>query len=46
MGPRAVVGAVAKKKSFSCPTRESNPGYPARTVITVLTELFGSRQEF
>jgi hypothetical protein len=36
---RAGLGAVAEG-TISCPCRESNPGCPARSLVTVLTELF------
>jgi hypothetical protein len=39
MGLRAGLDAVAERK-IPCPCRQSNPGRPARCLITVLTELF------
>jgi len=38
MGPRAGLDAVAKRKII-CPCQESKPGHPARSLVTVLTEL-------
>jgi hypothetical protein len=38
MGPRVDLDAVAKRK-IPCLCQESNPGSPARSVITTLTEL-------
>jgi hypothetical protein len=37
VGPRAGLDAVAKRK-ISLPSRESNPGRPARRLVTILTE--------
>jgi hypothetical protein len=39
VGPRAVLDAVSKRKSH-CPCRDSNPSRPARSLITMLTELY------
>jgi len=38
VGPRAGVDEVAKIKKNSSPLRESNPGRPARSLVTVLDE--------
>jgi len=38
VGPRAGPDAMVKRKIL-CPCRESNPGRPARSLVTVLTEL-------
>jgi hypothetical protein len=35
MGPTASLDAVAKRKS---PCRGSNPGRPARSLVTIMTE--------
>jgi hypothetical protein len=37
-GPQRSLDAMAKRKD-SCPYRESNPGCPARSLVTILTEL-------
>jgi hypothetical protein len=40
VGPRASLDAVTKrKKSHNCPFRELNPGLPARSVVTIVSEL-------
>jgi hypothetical protein len=40
VGPGASLDAVVKRKiSLQCPCKESNPGRPARSIITILTEL-------
>jgi hypothetical protein len=38
VGPRVGLDALVKGK-YSSPCRESNPGLPARSIVTVLTEL-------
>jgi len=38
MGPRAGLDAVAKRKN-PCSCREPNPGSPAHSLVTILTEL-------
>jgi hypothetical protein len=38
MGPRAGVDDVAKTED-ACPCRETNPGRPSRSLVTILTEL-------
>jgi len=38
MGPRAGVDMMAKRK-HPCPCWESNPGYPACSLVTTLAEL-------
>jgi hypothetical protein len=35
VGPRAHLDAVAKRR-IPCPCRESNPGRPARSLVTIL----------
>jgi hypothetical protein len=43
VGPRVVLDVVAKIKiPSSC--RESNPGFQARSIFTILTELFLARK--
>jgi len=37
-GPQTSLNAVAKNK-YPCPYREQNPGRPARSPVTTLTEL-------
>jgi hypothetical protein len=39
MGHRAGLEAVEKRK-IPIPCRESNPGRPPRSLVTILTELF------
>jgi hypothetical protein len=39
VGPRVGLDAVARRKKNPCPCRRSNPGRPARSRVTVLTEL-------
>jgi hypothetical protein len=41
VGPRAGLDAEARRKILT-PCRESNPGGPARSLVTILTELRGS----
>jgi hypothetical protein len=36
--PRACLDTVARRK-YPSPCRESNPGHPARSLVTVLSEL-------
>jgi hypothetical protein len=39
-GSRADLDSMVKrKKSYPCPCRESNPSRPARSLVTILTEL-------
>jgi len=39
VGPRAGVEAIARRKiSYQCSCQELNPGRPARSLVTVLTE--------
>jgi hypothetical protein len=38
VGPRAGLDAVAKRKTLY-PCRDSNPGRPVRSLVTILTEL-------
>jgi hypothetical protein len=38
VGPRAGLDVVAKRK-IPCPCWESSPGHPARSLVTVVTEL-------
>jgi hypothetical protein len=38
VGPRAALDAVGKRRNPS-PFRESNPGRPVRSLVTILTEL-------
>jgi hypothetical protein len=38
MDPRDGLDVVAKRKN-ACPGKESNPGRPARNLVTILTEL-------
>jgi len=44
MGPRGDLDAVAKTKSLPFPYQESNHGRPARSLVTVVTELFQPQQ--
>jgi hypothetical protein len=39
VGPRVGMEVVAERKKEFCPCRESNPGRPARSLVTILTEL-------
>jgi hypothetical protein len=39
VGPRAGLDAVARGESRQCPYRELNPGRPARSLVSILTEL-------
>jgi len=39
VGPRASLDAVAKKKIHAPDSRELNPGSPACSLVTALTEL-------
>jgi hypothetical protein len=38
VGPSAGLDAVVKRKN-PCPCQESNPGHPAHSFVTILTEL-------
>jgi hypothetical protein len=39
VGPRIGLGAVAKRK-IPCHYRESNPIRPARSLVTILTDIY------
>jgi hypothetical protein len=39
VGPRAGLDSVGREKSLHCPCRESSPGRPARSVVSVLFPL-------
>jgi len=41
MEPRTGLDAVAEKNP--CPCRESNPGRSARSLVSILAEIFGSK---
>jgi len=38
VGPRVGLDVVAKRKN-PCPCKESNPGFPSQSLITILTQL-------
>jgi len=39
VGPGAGLDVVTKRKTLPCPCKDSNPGHPARILVTILTDL-------